>query len=239
VRGEPSASLPPTAFVLFLQNHDQIGNRAMGERLTSLLVNRPHALRAAIALQLLCPQIPLIFMGEECGATTPFPYFTDYRDQHLAGAVRNGRRQEFARFQAFADPAAQAGIPDPNAPQTFAPLAETLQCDSGKAQHWQAYYRRLLTVRKQFITPYLSQAKSLGAQALGSAAAAAQWRLSNGSVLMLHVNLGEAQVQTKGLTDDAPTVLFESRSKAASMLQTGILWPECTIATLHPTNSPR
>ncbi|MFJ1394607.1 hypothetical protein ACIKQ7_19600, partial [Acinetobacter baumannii] len=76
-RGEPSAHLPPTSFVLFLQNHDQIGNRAMGERLTQLA--HPDALRAAHALLLLSPQIPMLFMGEEWGARCPFLYFTSHR----------------------------------------------------------------------------------------------------------------------------------------------------------------
>src|SRR3546814_14646502 len=93
-RGEVSTQLPPTSFVLFLQNHDQIGNRAFGERLTTLA--RPSALRAAMALVLLSPQIPLLFMGEEVGATAPFLYFTSYTDQGFAQAVRDGRRQEFA-----------------------------------------------------------------------------------------------------------------------------------------------
>ncbi len=245
-RGEPSTSLPPTAFVLFLQNHDQIGNRAMGERLASLLCGRPHALRAAIALQLLCPQIPLIFMGEECGATTPFFYFTDYRDPHLAAAVRDGRRKEFADFHAMAGLKAQNDIPDPNAPQTFAALAGTLECDDSLAQRWQAYYRLLLTIRTQFITTHLAPARSLGAQALGPAAVAAQWRLANGSVLTLHVNLGETPIQTNGFSgqdpvdhEEAATVLFESIAAAASALQQGALWPECAIATLRPALSSR
>ena len=91
-RGTASAALPPTAFVLFLQNHDQIGNRAFGERLTTLA--DPRALEAAIALQLLCPQIPLIFTGEEDTSTNPFLFFTDHNPT-LADAVREGRRREF------------------------------------------------------------------------------------------------------------------------------------------------
>ncbi len=116
----PSSHLPPTAFVLFLQNHDQIGNRAFGERLTSLV--QPAALEAAIALMLLCPQIPLLFMGEECASRTPFLFFTDHGAE-LADAVREGRRGEFAKFPTFADPASRERIPDPNAPETYCRLA--------------------------------------------------------------------------------------------------------------------
>ncbi|MGV3654966.1 MAG: malto-oligosyltrehalose trehalohydrolase, partial [Noviherbaspirillum sp.] len=110
-RGEPSAALPPTAFVAFLQNHDQVGNRAFGERLAALADRE--ALRAAMALLLLSPQIPLLFMGEEAGAREPFLYFTSHPDPRLADAVRSGRREEFARFPAFSDPAARERIPDP------------------------------------------------------------------------------------------------------------------------------
>ena len=85
-RGTPSADLPPTAFVLFLQNHDQIGNRAFGERLTTLA--DPRALEAAIALQLLCPQIPLLFMGEETASSSPFLFFTDHNDESGEGGAR-------------------------------------------------------------------------------------------------------------------------------------------------------
>ncbi|MGP1613612.1 MAG: malto-oligosyltrehalose trehalohydrolase, partial [Pollutimonas bauzanensis] len=96
-RGEPSAGLAPSSFVFFLQNHDQTGNRAMGERLISLC--RPDALRAAAAVQMLAPHIPMLFMGEEHGAREPFQYFTSFADPQLAQAVRDGRRREFAGFR--------------------------------------------------------------------------------------------------------------------------------------------
>jgi maltooligosyltrehalose trehalohydrolase len=118
LRGTPSGHLPPSAFVLFLQNHDQIGNRAFGERLTVLA--DPQALRAAQVLLLLSPAIPLLFMGEETGSREPFLFFTDHAEPALADKVREGRRKEFAHFAAFADAAERARIPDPNAPATFA-----------------------------------------------------------------------------------------------------------------------
>ena len=96
--------------MLFLQNHDQIGNRPFGDRLTTLA--DPEALRAAITLQLLSPNIPLIFMGEERMSRTPFQFFTDYHGD-LADAVREGRRREFASFTRFGG----EDIPDPNAPR--------------------------------------------------------------------------------------------------------------------------
>ncbi|MHB1372172.1 MAG: malto-oligosyltrehalose trehalohydrolase, partial [Pseudomonadaceae bacterium] len=115
-RGEPSAHLSPTAFVLFLQNHDQVGNRAFGERLVSLA--EPDALKAATAAMLLSPMVPLLFMGEEWGARQPFLFFTSHHGE-LADAVRDGRRNEFAEFAEFADEATRERIPDPNAIATF------------------------------------------------------------------------------------------------------------------------
>ncbi len=101
---------------MFLQNHDQIGNRAFGERLTTLA--DPRALEAAIALQLLCPQIPLLFMGEEAASVSPFLFFTDHNPE-LAKAVREGRRREFMGFSQFSDPALLAKLADPNELSTF------------------------------------------------------------------------------------------------------------------------
>ena len=114
-RGEPSAHLPPTAFVTFLQNHDQVGNRALGDRLTTLAP--PRALRAAMAVLLLAPSPPLLFMGEEWGATRPFPFFCDLGPA-LAPLVREGRRREFAHDPAFRN--APERLPDPTAEATFA-----------------------------------------------------------------------------------------------------------------------
>ena len=101
-RGEPSARLPPTAFVAFIQNHDQIGNRAFGDRLNAIAP--PEAVRAVAAVYLLLPQIPMLFMGEEWARATAVPVLLRFRPE-LADAVRKGRREEFARFPEFHDPA--------------------------------------------------------------------------------------------------------------------------------------
>jgi malto-oligosyltrehalose trehalohydrolase len=115
-RGEPSAALPPTAFVNFIQNHDQIGNRAFGDRIMAF--SPPAAVRAITAIYLLLPQIPMLFMGEEWASDRPFPFFCDFEGD-LAEAVRKGRREEFKRFPAFQDEAVRARIPDPLAEATF------------------------------------------------------------------------------------------------------------------------
>jgi len=183
-RGEPAADLPPTAHVLFLQNHDQIGNRAFGERLTTLAA--PQALEAAIALQLLCPQIPLIFMGEETASTTPFLFFTDHHDE-LAEAVRNGRRQEFAGFPEFADPDKRERIPDPNAASTF--TASIAQPDPSRASERSALYKQLIALRMREIAPRLAGAASITAKVLGPKAVLASWKLGDGAKLTIATNL--------------------------------------------------
>ena len=187
-RGKPSAHLSPTAFVAFLQNHDQIGNRAMGERLT-LLADR-QKLRAATALLLLGPQIPLLFMGDEQGSESPFLFFTAFHDE-LADAVREGRRKEFAKFAAFADPEARKAIPDPNAQETFHRSRAHPGTD---ATAWQDLYRNLLKKRHDAIVPRLRDTTAIGAEAIGEGAVVARWKMGDGAVLTIVLNLGEEAI---------------------------------------------
>jgi maltooligosyltrehalose trehalohydrolase len=230
-RGEPSSDLPPTAFVLFLQNHDQVGNRAFGERLTVLA--KPPALFAAQALLLLTPHIPLLFMGEEFGATQPFLYFTDHQTPELADAVRNGRRQEFARFSAFSDPAKRERIPDPNAEQTF--LDSIPKPDEIQAEYWRDRTRTLLGIRNSRIVPRLAGTRAIGAQALGGAAVIARWRLGDGKMLALAANFGDApQVMAADTFPEAArgAPLFETEG-AAQGLARGELPPHAFVAMLE------
>ncbi|AJK48905.1 malto-oligosyltrehalose trehalohydrolase [Burkholderia plantarii] len=169
-RGEPSAHLPPTAFVAFLQNHDQIGNRAFGERLRAMV--NDETLRAATAVLLLAPSVPLLFMGEETGSTQPFQFFTDYEGE-LADAVREGRRREFAAFPAFENPERRHLIPDPNDPATFARSSlEAVDADheSDDARSWRAFYRGALAVRNGFVVPHLPGTRSEGVSLLDGGA---------------------------------------------------------------------
>ena len=115
-RGTDPAGIPPERFVVCLQNHDQVGNRALGERLHHQVDLA--AYRAALGLLLLAPQTPLLFMGQEWACSSPFLYFTDHHDE-LGRLVTAGRREEFKRFAAFADPAQREQIPDPQAAATF------------------------------------------------------------------------------------------------------------------------
>nr|WP_020648869.1 malto-oligosyltrehalose trehalohydrolase [Solimonas variicoloris] len=217
-RGAPSGPLPPQAFVCFLQNHDQIGNRAFGERLIDLAA--PDALRAAVALQLLCPQIPLLFMGEEWGCHTPFLFFTDHAPE-LAARVVAGRRAEFGRFSAFADPRQRARIPDPNAPAMFArSCPDFREAQRGAHAAWRAYYGALLALRHAQLVPRLPGTRSLGAEALNERAVAARWRLGDGAVLTIVLQLGNVALPAAA---PAGRLLIESRTGAAAALARGEL----------------
>lgn len=210
-RGEPSAHRSPTSFVLFLQNHDQIGNRAFGERLPSLA--DPDALRAATAVLLLSPMIPLLFMGEEWGARQPFLFFTSHHGE-LADAVREGRRGEFADFAEFADAETRARIPDPNAPETFEASRPdfTSATEPGHAE-WLALYRTLLQIRHAQIIPRLPGSRFFGSAALGKSAVLARWKLGDGSTLRLELNLGTAAVPITAPRGNA-RLLFASRDQS-------------------------
>lgn len=161
-RGTPSAQLPPLAFVNSTQTHDQVGNRAYGERLAALAAAQGHEnlLRALVACVLLAPSPPMLFMGEEFAAASPFLYFCDFAGD-LAHAVTEGRRAEFARFAAFAEPAQRARIPDPNAEATFrrSKLDWAQRRRDGHAQWW-AHYQHLLALRREHLLPWLPAARS-------------------------------------------------------------------------------
>lgn len=192
-RGEVSTDLPPAAFVAFLQNHDQVGNRAFGERLNHLA--EPAALAAAVAILLLAPAPPMLFMGEEFGCPQPFLFFCDFAETEpeLAAAVTAGRRNEFARFARFADPAVRAVIPDPNAEATFRSSCldwASLATPAGRG--CLARYRELLALRREQIVPRLAGMRGADAQfeAPGDGVLAVGWRLGDGSRLSLLANLG-------------------------------------------------
>jgi malto-oligosyltrehalose trehalohydrolase len=205
-RGEPSASLPPAAFVAFIQNHDQIGNRAFGERLTRIALFE--ALRAIAAVYLLLPQVPMLFMGEEWGSTQPFPFFCDFSGE-LAAAVQNGRREEFARFPEFQDEAMRERIPDPLAAETFA-SAQLAWHDLKLPQHaaWLDFYTRLLTIRRTTLVPILDGIRRGGRyQVLGAGVVAVRWQSENGAELKLEANLSPRTAAP--FADSAGRVLWE------------------------------
>jgi 1,4-alpha-glucan branching enzyme len=184
IRGEPTSALPATAFVNFLQNHDQIGNRALGERLSVLA--QPVALEAALAVTLLAPAPPLMFMGDEWGAREPFPFFCDFKGD-LADAVRNGRRSEFAEAYArYTDE-----VPDPLSEATVQ-LAKLDWTATEKPEHRARLdlVRRLLAARKSFVTPRLPQLQQgPGHAAFSNGVLVARWTFASGETLSMLANL--------------------------------------------------
>jgi malto-oligosyltrehalose trehalohydrolase len=212
-RGEPSGFLPPTAFVAFIQNHDQVGNRAFGDRLIGFA--QPEAVRAVAATYLLLPQVPMLFMGEEWAAAQPFPFFCDFGAE-LAEAVRKGRREEFARFAEFRDSTTRERIPDPTAESTLA-LARLRWDEVARAPHaeWLAWYRRVLTVRREAIVPLIAGIRAGGRyQALGEGAVAVSWPLGeDGGTLLLAANLNGTPVA--GVPAASGQVLWEEGAVGA------------------------
>jgi len=192
-RGRPSDGLPPEAFVLFLQNHDQIGNRPLGDRLITLISRERW--RAAMALVALCPMVPMFFMGDEWACDTPFLYFTDYHGE-LASQVREGRRNEFAAFSGFSNPARRAAIPDPNVRTTF-----EASCPQGgdtvAAATMRRWFRHLVDMRMQHLVPGIPGCHALGCALLGGRALVARWRLGDGAMWSLAFNVGDATLRYK------------------------------------------
>ncbi|MCU1353728.1 MAG: treZ [Acidimicrobiales bacterium] len=132
--GAPAEDRPPQQFVVFDQNHDQVGNRALGDRLP------PEARPLAALCTLLSPFTPMLFMGEEYGEAAPFQFFTDHIDPDIAEATREGRRREFARFVQFSGDE----VPDPQDPATFERSKLTREVDPEVS----GLYRRLLAARR-------------------------------------------------------------------------------------------
>jgi len=214
LRGESTVGLPPEAFISFLQNHDQIGNRAFGERIATLADNR--AVRAAMAILLLAPSPPLLFMGEEFGTETPFLFFCDF-EKGLAEAVAAGRRNEFTRFARFSDPAARAGIPDPNAASTFeASRLDWTDIEEPKHRNRLHFYKALLKLRCRHIIPRLSNECAIEAnyEVIGNTGITAYWKLTDASQLILFANLGAESVSSTASLPSRSQVIFESEQAA-------------------------
>jgi maltooligosyltrehalose trehalohydrolase len=223
-RGEPSHHLPPTAFVSFIQNHDQVGNRAFGDRISSLAP--PDAVRALAAVYLLLPQIPMLFMGEEFLSRTPFPFFCHFTGD-LANAVRDGRRAEFASFPEFADPARRDAIPDPTAVEAFASAKLDWRL-AGEGRHGEhaSFYRRLLRVRLAELAPRLKRIPGNESQYLiiEQGCVAVTWKLGDGSVLKLQANLKNSPTRSF-VPDLSGRLLWRENIAATDRLDAwGVLW---------------
>jgi maltooligosyltrehalose trehalohydrolase len=188
LRGEPSGTLAPTAFINFLQNHDQIGNRALGDRLEAKV--SIEAIEAALAITLLAPAIPMLFMGEEWGSKAPFPFFCDFTGD-LAQAVRAGRRREYAwAYAKYGD-----DVPDPLAPSTFqSAVLDWPSRSQGAGRKRLALVRELLAIRARAIVPRLAGARFGDAHAADNGLLTASWHLRDGATLTLTANLSNTGV---------------------------------------------
>lgn len=201
-RGEPSLGLPPTAFVTYLQDHDQIGNRIKGDRITQLA--HSDAVKALTALYLLLPQIPMLFMGEEWASTSPFPFFADVPIA-LRDIVREGRKEELKHTPEYDDPSKPnvESATDPTAKSTFESAKLDWQ-NLRKSEHrnWLAHYRSLIDIRKKEIIPRLAGVEGFAStyEVFGSKTVQVSWRLGDGSLLRLYANLSN---ETQ---PDAPTI---------------------------------
>lgn len=193
-RGEKSSHLTPYKFVNFIQNHDQIGNRAFGERISSL--SGTNLLKAAACLYLVAPSIPMIFMGEEWGSQVPFYFFCDFNED-LSEKVRIGRREEFSRFPEFSTPEIIEKIPDPSAVETF--LDSKLNWDELKQPVYfemNNFYKSLLSVRKNKIVPIISKIETTSFEIYNDKAFSVSWNFEHDGkkTLTVFANFGDIQI---------------------------------------------
>ena len=189
---EAGCHVPPNAFVSFLQSHDLVGNRILGERVTSLLP--PEIVRALVSVALLLPQTPMLFMGEEWGATSPFPYFCDFHGD-LGESVRNGRCEQIAKLPGVS-PEEVENAPNPQAESTFRSAGLRWE-EREQPQHaaWLALYTGLLRVRRERIVPLLTGlCERCGHfRVVGPGGLAIEWTLAGERRLRLDANLWHAR----------------------------------------------
>lgn len=219
-RGQRSGHLPPTAFISFIQNHDQIGNRAYGDRL--VLTAEPIRMRALAEIYLLAPQIPMLFMGEEWGAREPFPFFCDFDDE-LNAKVREGRARELARMPGFDGHADE--VPDPTRAETF--MAAKLRwalCAAPEGAEHLAFYRRLIELRRIHVQPLLG---SLGARPaqydMRDGLVRVRWFAEGGATLTLIANLGDHEAPLE-LPSDAQVFHSSASVSALRMAPWTVTW---------------
>jgi maltooligosyltrehalose trehalohydrolase len=194
-RGQATTGLPPQAFVTFLQNHDQVGNRAHGDRLTSLA--SPAHLGLARAALYLAPQIPMIFMGEEWGTRCPFQFFVNFEtDAALEDAIRKGRAKEFESFKSFSGGESASAVPDPTSPETFE--RSKIDWSEIEVEPYKSILsetRELLALRHTEVVPLMSTGFVASRyQRLGAGGLEVEWRFGGGTMTFL-ANFAETDLQ--------------------------------------------
>jgi malto-oligosyltrehalose trehalohydrolase len=233
-RGEPSKRLPPMSFVAFLQNHDQIGNRPGGRRITTLA--EPHAVRAAAALVLLAPQIPLLFMGEEIGARQPFFFFCDH-EPSLTALIGRQRRRDLGETWSLDAATAQRMIPDPGDPRVFERcVVDPTRALTTDGAGWLAVYRELLWLRWRHLVPRLAGTStgSRWCREDGGAVLAVSWMLGDSSEWFLLANL-QPRIAT-GIDRPPGALIYASPPELEVELQNGRL-PGWAVACYHQSGA--
>jgi maltooligosyltrehalose trehalohydrolase len=186
-RGSLVTTQPASTFVIFTQNHDQVANSLRGERVTAL--TSPACYRALTALMLLAPETPMLFMGQEFGASSPFLYFADHSEMGLARSVYEGRKEFLAQFPSYGSAEAQAAVPDPYAPATF----ERSKLDlSERIAHVSLYlfHQDLLRIRREDFLIARQDRERLDGAVLGPGALVLRFFADAGDDRLLVVNLG-------------------------------------------------
>ncbi len=217
-KGEPSAFLPPTAFVSYLQNHDQAGNRPFGDRLHML--TSADALRCVTAIHLLAPQIPMLFMGEEWECDTPFVFFSDL--QGLSEEIRRGRREE---FKGLGGDLAHEDIPDPMSEATFRSCKlDWGELEGARGQEALALRRRLLAIRHSEIVPRLVGMSGNAGRfdVLDDRGLDVRWRMADDSKLRLVTNLSDRPLEWNGAGEGR--VLWNVGAAGPQLQPWAVLW---------------
>jgi maltooligosyltrehalose trehalohydrolase len=213
-RGKPSDGMPAESLVYCLQNHDQVGNRAFGERLSTILNASALGIepaRALAAVLLFLPMTPMLFMGEEWAASAPFQYFTDHEPE-LGKLISRGRREEFNKFKAFSEPAAREQIPDPQDEETFQrSKLRWDERDGGVHASMLALYKALIALRRNDPVLRVGSRERLEAHGRGNLLVARRWSDAGDRVLV--ANLGAEAI--------AGDVLARSIAGRPVLLRTG------------------
>jgi malto-oligosyltrehalose trehalohydrolase len=225
-KADPCSHVPPTAFLAFIQTHDLVGNRIFGDRIAGL--TSTEALRAIAAIYLLLPQIPMLFMGEEWAASTPFPYFCDYHGE-LAEAVRKGRCEQLSKLNPAPSAEEMERAPDPQADSTLR-SAQLRWEEIASSPHadWLDWYRRVLGVRRESIVPLLAGlSESCGHyEVIAPGALTARWRLGEGAELKLAANLC-GQARSGFPQEDGQILWTEGALRGDELSAWGVRWTLC------------
>jgi len=209
--GAPADGLGGDRFVVCIQNHDQVGNNARGDRLNTVL-SAAAKQRLAAALLLLSPYLPLLFMGEEYGEDNPFPFFCSFGDPELARAVREGRKKELEPFLTSGE------VPDPQAEATFAAAKLSWSWPEGSHRAGlRRLYRDLLSARREW--PALRDFERRTARLVGEGGTGPLLELVRGDdrageTIRAYFNLGDRPRPLPGVVLDGTSVLFRSEASA-------------------------